>query len=76
MLMKTKISIKFRFGFIVQGAKEDPWISLNDHHSAISKGNILYGGNKVGKSYATNVLPKHNGANVFVRMQGETDSIL
>ena len=51
------------------GVKEDPWISLTDHGSAIGQGNILYGGNKFGSSHAINVLPKHKGANVFIRMQ-------
>ena len=49
------------------GAREDPWISLTDHHPAIGQGNILYGGNNFGGIHATAILPKHNGANVFIR---------
>ena len=51
-----------------QGAKEDPWISLTDHHGAIGSGDILYGENSFGGAHATNILPQHNGANVYIRM--------
>merc|ERR1712178_285767 len=48
-----------------QGAKEDPWISLNDHGPAIGQGNIVYGENRFGGTHASAVLPSHQGANVF-----------
>ena len=50
-----------------KGALEDPWISLTDHHHAISQGNLLYSGNSWGGAYASSVLPIHDGANVFIR---------
>ena len=53
-----------------QGNVEDPWVSLSDHHSAIGRGDILYGENHYGSSHASTVLPKHNGANVYIRMKG------
>jgi len=46
---------------------EDPWISLTDHGGAIGSGEILYGANSFGYGHASNILPHHNGANVFVR---------
>ena len=49
------------------GSSEDPWISLSDHGTAVSSGEIMYGGNNYGGSYASLVLPVHNGANVFIR---------
>jgi hypothetical protein len=48
--------------------KEDPWISLTDHFDAIENGNILYGENSFGGNHAQKVLPGHNGANVYIRM--------
>ena len=51
-------------------AKEDPWISLTDHFNAIGEGNILYGENNFGGSHASNILPHHNGANVYIRKKG------
>jgi hypothetical protein len=50
------------------GNPEDPWISLTDHSSAIGQGNLLYGENGYGGAHAANVLPAHNGANVFIRL--------
>merc|ERR1711871_1745258 len=50
------------------GHKEDPWISLTDHGQAISEGNILYGEASFGHAHAAAVLPKHKGADVYVRM--------
>jgi len=50
-----------------ESALEDPWISLTDHSEAIAQGNILYGENGFGSTHATAVLPRHMGANVFVR---------
>ena len=52
-----------------QGAPEDPWISLSDHHGAIHAGDILYGENSYGSVHASAVLPshKHNGADVYIR---------
>ena len=54
-----------------EGNKEDPWISLTDHHLAIKEGNLLYGENHFGGVHANNILPTHKGANVFIRMHGE-----
>ena len=51
------------------GFAEDPWISLTHHDDAIGSGDLLYGGAKFGGSPAENVLPIHNGANVFVRLK-------
>jgi len=51
-----------------QGAKEDPWISIIDHHPAIGAGKIVYGENRFGHAHARNVLPSGNGANVFCEM--------
>ena len=53
------------------GASEDPWVSLTDHGQAIGEGNILYGENHFGSGHANNVLPKHEGANVFIRYSGK-----
>jgi len=50
-----------------RGAREDPWVSLNDHGPAIGEGNILYGGNNFGGGHATNVLPMHGGADVYIK---------
>jgi len=50
-----------------RGAREDPWISLTDHHPAIGQGNIVYGENNFGSTHAAAVLPKHGGANVYIR---------
>eukprot|EP00301_Raphidiophrys_heterophryoidea_P009069 c13388_g1_i1.p1 GENE.c13388_g1_i1~~c13388_g1_i1.p1 ORF type:complete len:1190 (+),score=265.94 c13388_g1_i1:32-3601(+) len=46
---------------------EDPWISLRNHFDAIVSGDLLYGGYGWGGAHAANVLPSHNGANVFIR---------
>mmetsp|Transcript_122259 Transcript_122259/g.280045 ORF Transcript_122259/g.280045 Transcript_122259/m.280045 type:complete len:582 (-) Transcript_122259:229-1974(-) len=50
-----------------QGASEDPWISITDHHPAIGDGDIVYGANGYGGTHAAAVLPIHNGANVYIR---------
>ena len=47
--------------------KEDPWLSLIDHSPAIGSGDILYGEYSFGHGHASNVLPKHGGADVYVR---------
>merc|ERR1711988_1373993 len=52
------------------GNKEDPWISLNDHGPAIGQGNIVYGENRFGSTHARAVLPKHKGADVYIRKKG------
>ena len=52
------------------GHKEDPWISLTDHGGAIGAGDILYGENRFGGGHARNILPLHNGANVYIRKTG------
>jgi hypothetical protein len=51
-------------------AREDPWVSLIDHHPAIGQGKILYGENNFGHTHALTVLPrsKHNGASVFCKV--------
>ena len=52
------------------GAKEDPWVSLIDHAEAVPKGLIIYGENNFGSNHAANILPLHNGANVWLRYKG------
>ena len=47
--------------------KNAPWVSLIDHDPALSTGNILYGENSYGSTHASTVLPKHHGANVYIR---------
>mmetsp|Transcript_90758 Transcript_90758/g.207688 ORF Transcript_90758/g.207688 Transcript_90758/m.207688 type:complete len:569 (-) Transcript_90758:194-1900(-) len=56
--------------------KEDPWISLTDHASAIKQGNILYGEAFFGHSHAKNILPIHQGANVFIRVNKGGQSVV
>jgi len=46
--------------------REDPWISLEDIDTAVHTGDILYGGNSISIAH-TRILPRHNGANVWVR---------
>ena len=55
------------------GNPEDPWISLNDHGPAIGQGNILYGENHYNGLHAENILPAHQGANVFIRLKSGKD---
>merc|ERR1712100_640823 len=50
-----------------RGNAEDPGLSLNDHGPAIGQGNIIYGENKFGGTHARAILPKHSGANVWIR---------
>ena len=45
--------------------KEDPWISLTDHNTAISQGDILYAGQST--HYHTQFIETQGGANVFIR---------
>ena len=46
---------------------EDPWVSLEDHHTAISGNNLLYGGASFDwESHITSVRD-FGGANVYVR---------
>ena len=45
---------------------EDPWISITDHFTAVSQGDILYGGASFGREHASAVLLSHNGANVYI----------
>lgn len=54
------------------GALEDPWISLTDHGDAIGRGDILYGENRFGHAHAANVLPFHDGADVYIRASGSS----
>merc|ERR1711962_1460490 len=49
------------------GVPQDPCISLTDHYVAVRAGDILYSGNELSGLHARAVLPKHNGANVFIR---------
>jgi hypothetical protein len=49
------------------GNVEDPWISTIDHGPAIGAGEIVYGENNFGGGHASNVLPQHKGANVYIR---------
>jgi len=55
-----------------QNVREDPWISLTDHHDAIGQGYILYGGNNYGGSQASKILPIHDGADVYIRKSDNT----
>ena len=48
------------------GSLEDPWISLTDHDTAISNGQLLYGGNSFGSTHAS-YISVQGGMNVFVR---------
>ena len=57
------------------GNPEDPWISTIDHTSAVTAGQIVHGENSFGGSQATNILPMHGGANVFIRWTGEKNSL-
>lgn len=50
------------------GVSEDPWISTEDHDDAIANGKIVYGEDSFGGAHATNILPLHNGANVWVKV--------
>ena len=54
------------------GAREDPWVSLIDHDRAISQGLIIYGEANFGSNHAANILPLHNGANVWLRYKQGT----
>ena len=56
--------------------KEDPWISLTDHHSAIEAGDIVYGENDFAGTHAEAVLPACKGADVFVRKIGNNQVML
>ena len=53
--------------------REDPWISLVDHDVGKTRGQILYGEASFAGPHAATVLPVHNGANVFVRLQANRD---
>jgi len=46
---------------------EDPWLSVEDFHTSIDIGEILYGEASYGRHHASYVLPVNNGANVFIR---------
>ena len=48
-----------------RGAKEDPWVSLSDHHPAIAAGEIIYGENNFGGNHA--ILARSTGINVYIR---------
>jgi len=51
--------------------REDPWITLRDHSTSVKEGEVLYGENNFGNIHASNVLPVHNGADVYVRMSAD-----
>ena len=53
--------------------KEDPWISITDHHTAIGAGDIVYGEKGFGGTHASTVLPGHAGANVFCKVVDPED---
>jgi hypothetical protein len=55
-----------------RGVLEDPWISLIDHDVAVGRGDILYGEYSFGHAHAANVLPMHNGADVYIRASGSS----
>ena len=68
ILKSSKSAIPYKaLWFNRVNAVEDPWLSLSDHYGAIGAGEILYGGNHWVGSNAQNVLPYHNGANVYIR---------
>ena len=48
------------------GVLEDPWISLEDHSTAIGNRNIMYGENGYGTPHA-DIINNHNGADVYIR---------
>ena len=50
--------------------REDPWISLTDHDTAIGEGNIIYAENNLTREHMTTILQEHKGANVFIRIYG------
>jgi hypothetical protein len=50
-----------------EGAAEDPWISLVDHHSAIASGDLLYGGANFGWPSHIGPVRDYGGMNVLVR---------
>merc|ERR1711990_806955 len=45
--------------------KEDPWISLVNHHTAIGSSQMMYGENNFGGAHAS-ILKKHQGADVYI----------
>eukprot|EP00798_Chlamydomonas_sp_ICE-L_P018806 gene18806-25352_t len=49
--------------------KEDPWITLTDHYSALVNGDFVYGENnyKSSRGLASNWISAHGGANVYIR---------
>ena len=55
-----------------QNVLEDPWIGLIDHHDAVARGYILYGGNNYGGTPASKILPIHDGADVYIRKSHNT----
>ena len=54
---------------------EDPWLSPVDHATAITSGWILYGANGYDAAHGKNILPIHNGANVFIRAIPEPSAL-
>jgi len=48
-------------------AVEDPWISLTDHATAVTNGDLLYGENGYARSTHNGVLKQHQGADVYIR---------
>ena len=54
------------------GVDEDPWISLTDHHDAISSNDLIYGGNSFDWASHTNHIRLFGGMNVFVRALAST----
>ncbi|MBN2293209.1 MAG: hypothetical protein JXM70_12335 [Pirellulales bacterium] len=54
---------------------EDPWLSPVDHSTAIGAGWILYGANSYDSDHGRNILPYHNGANVFIRTIPEPSTL-
>ena len=49
--------------------KEDPWISLSDHHDAIRDGSILYGEGSFKGSDHLKAVVEHDGANVWIYVE-------
>jgi hypothetical protein len=49
------------------GFPEDPWISITDHHDAITNDDLLYGCNSFDWASHVKTVRRHGGMNVFVR---------
>ena len=50
-----------------EGAEGDPFVSMTDYDNAKEEGLILYGEAGHEGKESSEILPKHDGANVFIR---------